>query len=57
MKVLSFIAVFVALCALVVVNAGSSHRARDATVAIAVVLVGLVIMAALFAWLVTRPAL
>ncbi|MDQ4064575.1 MAG: hypothetical protein M3161_00835 [Actinomycetota bacterium] len=57
MKVLSFIAVFAALCVLVVVNAGSSRRARDATLAIAIVLVGLVIMAALFAWLVTRPAL
>ncbi len=57
MKVLSFVAVFVALCALVVVNAGGSRRARDATVAIAIVLLGLVAMAALFAWLVTRPAL
>lgn len=57
MKLLSFVAVFVALCALVVVNSGSGRRARDATVTIAIVLVGLVVMAALFAWLVTRPAL
>lgn len=57
MKVLSFVAVFIALCAVVVVNAGSGRRARDATLAIAVVLLGLVAMAALFAWLVTRPAL
>ena len=57
MKVISFVAVFIVLCLVVVVNAGSSRRARDATLAIAVVLVGLVVMAALFAWLVTRPAL
>ena len=57
MKVLSFVAVFVALCVLVIVNAGSIRRARDATLAIAIVLVGLILMAALFAWLVTRPAL
>lgn len=57
MRVLSFIAVFVALCVLVIVNAGSIRRARDATLAIAIVLLGLVAMAALFAWLITRPSL
>lgn len=57
MKVLSFVAIFVALCVLVIVNAGGVRRARDATLAIAIVLVGLVLMAALFAWLVTRPVL
>ncbi len=57
MKVLSFVAVFLALCVLVVVNAGSIRRARDAALSIAIVLVGLVLMAALFAWLITRRAL
>ncbi len=57
MKIASFILVFLALCALVIVNAGSGRRALATGTSILVVVGGLLLMAALFAWLVTRPAL
>ena len=49
--------VFVALCTLVFVNAGTGKRALATGTSILVVIGGLVLMAALFAWLITRPAL
>lgn len=57
MKVASFVIAFLALCALVVVNAGSARRALATGTSILVVVGGLILMAALFAWLITRPAL
>ncbi len=57
MKIASFILVFLALCALVIVNAGSGRRALATGTSILVVVGGLILMAALFAWLVTRAAL
>ncbi len=57
MKIASFIIVFIALCALVVLNAGSGRRALATGTSILVVIGGLLLMAALFAWLITRPAL
>lgn len=57
MKVASFALVFLALCALVFVNAGSGRRALATGTSIVVVVGGLLLMAALFAWLITRPAL
>lgn len=57
MKIASFVLVFLALCALVIVNAGSGRRALATGTSILVVVGGLLLMAALFAWLITRPAL
>lgn len=57
MKVASFALVFLVLCALVFVNAGSGRRALATGTSIVVVVGGLLLMAALFAWLITRPAL
>ena len=57
MKIASFVAVFLALCALVIVNAGSGRRALATGTSILIVVGGLLLMAALFAWLITRPAL
>ncbi len=57
MKIASFIIVFLVLCALVVLNAGSGRRALATGTSILVVIGGLLLMAALFAWLITRPAL
>lgn len=57
MKVASFVLVFLVLCALVIVNAGSGRRALATGTSILIVAGGLLLMAALFAWLITRPAL
>ncbi|MGH2757268.1 MAG: hypothetical protein ACRDI3_05715 [Actinomycetota bacterium] len=57
MKVLSFIAVFAGLIVLIIVNAGSGRRALITGTSIAVVIVGLLLMAMVFAYFVTRPAL
>lgn len=57
MKVASFALVFLALCVLVIVNAGSGRRALATGTSILVVVGGLLLMAVMFAWLITRPAL
>jgi len=56
-KVLSFALVFAGLVILVVVNAGSGKRALWAGGSIVIVIAALVVMAALFAYFVTRPSL
>jgi hypothetical protein len=57
MKILSFAAVFAGLVILIVVNAGSGRRALITGSTILIVVVGLFLMAVLFAYFVTRPAL
>jgi hypothetical protein len=57
MKVLSFAAVFAGLVLLVIVNAGSGRRALITGTSILFVVLGLLLMALVFAYFVTRPAL
>jgi hypothetical protein len=57
MKVLSFVLVFAGLVVLIAVNAGGGKRALATGGSILIVVGALLLMAMVFAYFITRPAL